>query len=410
MEYCEMENQAISSKKRCRIYQTQVLFVATAFPRYKGDVITPWMIELIERLRRKGIVVSVFTSSYKGLKNQLWNGMSVYRFRYFFKKYERLTHEETAVDRFSKGGFNILLSFLYVIFGTIAIVKLVRAKKFDIVHIHWPFPHILFGVVAKAVSRCRVFATFYGLEIRWLKKRFPFFVKPFSWLINRADVITAISNHTATELRGIVKKDIHLIPFSITVDFLGGAISDENFILFVGRHVERKGVHVLIEAFRMIHEEIPHDIIIVGDGPERRKWEKMSLDYGLGRRIKFTGWVSKEDLHNYYRTCSFFVLPAIYDKHGDTEGLGVVMIEAMSYSKPVIASNVGGITDVVINGYNGLLVKDNDPKELAEAIKRLVHDEALRKRLGDNAKKVIDERFNWDKIVDKLIELYEANH
>ncbi|MEO0095280.1 MAG: glycosyltransferase family 4 protein [candidate division WOR-3 bacterium] len=388
----------------------RVLFVATAFPRYKGDVITPWMIELIERLRNKGIEVAVFTSSYKGLKNQTWNGMPVYRFRYFLKKYERLTHEETAVDRFSKGGFNILLSLFYVIFGTIAIARLVCSKKFDIVHINWPFPHILFGVCAKVLSRCKVFATFYGLEIRWLKKKFPFLVKPFAYFVNRADVITAISNHTAGELKGIVKKEIPIIPFSITVESSSVAVSDENFILFVGRHVERKGVHILIEAFKLIHKEIPHNLVIVGDGPERKNWEKMSQDYGLNDRIKFTGWVSKEDLHNYYRTCSFFVLPAIYDKHGDTEGLGVVMIEAMGYSKPVIASNVGGITDVVINGHNGILVKDNDPKELAKAIKELTHNRELYKKLGMNAKKTIDERFNWDKIVSKLIGLYEADN
>lgn len=387
-----------------------VLFVATAFPRFKGDVITPWMTELIQRLRKKGIEVSVFTSSYRGLKNQIWNGMPVYRFRYFLKKYERLTHEETAVDRFSKGWFNVLLSLFYLLLGTISIVRLVRRKKFDIIHIHWPFPHILFGICAKAFSHSRLFATFYGLEIRWLKKRFPFLVKPFSWLINRADVVTAISNHTAGELKGIVKKEIPIIPFSITVESQNVATSDENFILFVGRHVERKGVNVLIDAFRLIHKEIPHNVVIVGDGPERKRWEGMSQDYGLSNRIKFTGWVSTEDLHNYYRTCSFFVLPAIYDKHGDTEGLGVVMIEAMGYSKPVIASNVGGITDVVINGYNGILVKDNDPEQLARAIKELIQDNELARKLGVNAKKSIDERFNWDKIISKLIELYETNN
>ncbi|MCX7995523.1 MAG: glycosyltransferase family 4 protein [candidate division WOR-3 bacterium] len=399
MEYCEVEDKKI-----------KVLFVTTAFPRHRDDVITPWMIELIERLMKYGIDISVFTSSYMGLKNQIYNGIPVFRFRYFFKKYERLTHEETAVDRFSRGGFNVLLSLFYIISGMIAIARLLRARKFDIVHINWPFPHILFGIMAKAVSRCKIFATFYGLEIRWLKKKFPSFIKSFSWLINRADVITAISNHTASELKGIVKKGITIIPFSITVDAQSGAVTDENFILFVGRHVERKGVNVLIEAFRKIHTEIPHNLVIVGDGPERKKWEKMSQDYGLGERVKFTGWVSKEDLHNYYKTCSFFVLPAIYDKHGDTEGLGVVMIEAMSYSKPVIASNVGGITDVVINGHNGILVKDNDSQELARAIKELACDKELYRRLSFNAKKDIDERFNWDKIVSKLIELYEANH
>ncbi|MGQ9702141.1 MAG: glycosyltransferase family 4 protein [bacterium] len=388
----------------------KVLFVATAFPRYEGDIITPWMLELIQRLRQQGIEVSVFTSSYKGLRNQIWKGMPIYRFRYFFKKYERLTHEETAVDKFGKGGLNIALSFFYILFGTIAMARLVRKKKFDIVHIHWPFPHIVFGLCAKMLSRCRIFATFYGLEIRWLKKKFPFFVKPFAWLINRADVITAISNHTAGELKGIVSRDIPIIPFSITVESRATEPSDEHYILFVGRQVERKGVHILIDAFRKIHKDIIHDLIIIGDGPERKKWEKMSGDYGLTKRIKFTGWVSTEDLHKYYQHCSFFVLPATYDKHGDTEGLGVVMIEAMAYSKPVIASNVGGITDVVIDGFNGLLVPHNDPEALGHAIKRLALDKALLRRLGENAKQSIDERFNWDKIIIRLIKLYETNH
>lgn len=392
------------------VFAMRVLFVATAFPRYEGDVITPWMTELIKRLSNKGIEISVFTSSYKGMGNQVWHNINVYRFRYFLKKYERLTHEETAVDKFGKGGLNVVLSFFYLLFGTIAIARLVRKKKFDIVHINWPFPHIIFGLCAKAFSRCRIFATFYGLEIRWLKKKFLFFVKPFAWLINRADVITAISNHTASELKGIVKKDIPIIPFSITVESKVAELSDEYYILFVGRHVERKGVHILIDAFRQIYKDILHNVVIIGDGPERKNWEKMAADYGLTKRIIFTGWVSTEELYKYYQNCSFFILPATYDKHGDTEGLGVVMIEAMAYSKPVIASNVGGITDVVIDGFNGLLVPHNDPEALAHAIKRLALDKTLCRKLGENAKQSIDEKFNWDKIVAKLMGLYETNH
>lgn len=391
-------------------FAMKVLFVATAFPRYEGDVITPWMTELIQRLSNKGIEISVFTSSYRGMGNQVWHNINVYRFRYFLKRYERLTHEETAVDKFGKGGLNVVLSFFYLLFGTIAIARLVRKKKFDIVHINWPFPHIIFGLCAKAFSRCRIFATFYGLEVRWLKKKFLFFVKPFAWLINRADVITAISNHTASELKGIVKKDIPIIPFSITVESKVAELSDERYILFVGRHVERKGVHILIDAFRKIYKEILHNVVIIGDGPERKNWERMAADYGLSKRIIFTGWVSTEELNKYYQRCSFFILPATYDKHGDTEGLGVVMIEAMAYSKPVIASNVGGITDVVIDGFNGLLVPHNDPEALAHAIKRLTLDKTLCRKLGENAKKTVDEKFNWDKIVAKLMGLYETNY
>jgi glycosyltransferase involved in cell wall biosynthesis len=386
----------------------KVLFVATAYKRHEHDIITPWMVQLIQRLRQHKVAVSVFTSSYKGLKNQIIDNVPVYRFRYFLRKYEYLTHEQTAVDRFGQNWFNVFLSLFYVIFGTIALVRLVRIRHFDIVHINWPFPHIIFGLAAKAVSRTRILSTFYGLEIRWLKKKFPFLVKPFAALINRSDMITAISRHTAAELDKIVNKKIEIIPFSISISEKKTATADHKKIIFVGRHVERKGVDVLIKAFHRVHKTIPHDLIIIGDGPEKKTWENLADKLGISRRVTFTGWISDKKLTEYYRNCSFFVLPAIYDKHGDTEGLGVVMIEAMSFAKPVIASHAGGITDVVDHGENGLLVPPGDVQALAQAISTLAKDTRLSKKMGRRAKELIDERFNWDKIVKSLISLYET--
>lgn len=385
----------------------KVLFVATAYQRYQGDVITPWMIELIQRLRSRSIDVSVFTSSYKGMKNQIIDGVPVHRFRYFFKKYERLTHEENAVDRLGRGPLNMLLSVCYIIFGTIAIYRVTRARRFDIVHIHWPFPHIIFGLAAKYFGHARLFATFYGLEIRWLKKKFKFLVKLFSILLNRAQVITAISRHTARELIGITSKKIPVIPFSTPIREKPGTVSDDKVIIFVGRAVQRKGVDYLIKAFALIKDEIPHRLVIVGDGPERPSWEKLARDVDKSNRIEFTGWITDRELSDRYRTSSFFVLPAVYDKHGDTEGLGVVMIEAMSYTKPVIASNVGGIADVVEDGVNGILVPTGNVAILAQAMKKLATDKALCLKMGTAAKKIVDERFNWDKITERMIALYE---
>jgi glycosyltransferase involved in cell wall biosynthesis len=388
----------------------KVLFVTTAYKRFQGDVITPWMVQLITHLRNNGIEISVFTSSYMGLRNQVMDGVPVYRFRYFIRKYERLTHEQTVVDQYGKGLFYVFLSFLYIFFGIIAMARLAMIQKFDIIHINWPFPHIIFGLVGKAFSRARILSTFYGLEIRWLKKKFPYFVKPFSLLINKSDLITAISTHTANELRRIVNKKVAIIPFSIGMSKQQAYVTDHKEILFVGRHVERKGVNILIEAFDIIHKMIPHNLIIVGDGPERPAWENLSSRLQLGTRVKFTGWISDVKLIEQYQRCSFFVLPAIYDKHGDTEGLGVVMIEAMSFAKPVIASNVGGITDVVQHDVNGLLVPPGDTKELAAAIKKLAQQKALRTKMGKKAKKSIDEKFNWHTIVNNLMLLYKKNN
>ncbi len=386
----------------------KVLFVATAYPRYAGDVITPWLVELIRRLRNSGKDISVFTSSYQGLKGQVLDGVKVHRFRYFLKKYERLTHEENAVDRLGRGPLNLVLSIFYIIFGALHIYRLTRSQRYDIVHIHWPFPHIIFGIIAKYFGRARLVATFYGLEIRWLKKKFKTLAKPFSLLVNRADVVTAISNHTAHELRGIVNKNIPIIPFSTPLREKAEAVSDNNVIMFVGRSVQRKGVDYLIKAFAMVKDEIPHRLVIVGDGPERTNWEKLARQVEPTNRIEFTGWISDRELSDRYQTSSFFVLPAVYDKHGDTEALGVVMIEAMSYGKPVIASKVGGILDVVEDGVNGNLVPAGDIPALAQAIKRLATDENLRREMGAAAKRSVDEKFNWDKIAGDLIKLYES--
>jgi glycosyltransferase involved in cell wall biosynthesis len=135
--------------------------------------------------------------------------------------------------------------------------------------------------------------------------------------------------------------------------------------------------------------------------------EKQTRDLNLEDRATFAGRISNRDLYRYYERCSFLVLPAVYDKKGDIEGLGVVLIEAMSYLKPVIASDAGGITDVVENGVNGLLVPPGDTHALARAIKTLATDDVLRKKMGLQAKQIIDEKFNWNKIVSRLIALYK---
>jgi len=392
------------------IQKMKILFVVTAYKRHDGDVITPWLTELIHHLRKKMIDVEVFTSSYKGLGAQILDGIKIHRFRYFLKNLENLTHDETVPDRVSHNPFNLFLIFFYMTAGTWSIIKLVRKEKYDIVHIHWPFPHIVFGVFARIAGKTRLFSTFYGLEIRWFKKKFSWLARPFALLLNKSDVITAISTHTRDELRNIIERKVEIIPFSAAISEREMRISDENEILFVGRLVERKGIKYLIKAFAEVRNEIPHKLVIIGDGPERLELEKLVDLLDLRSRVCFTGWISTNEKQQYYEKCSFFVLPAVYDKHGDIEGLGVVMIEAMSCGKPIIASNAGGITDVIDDNKTGILAPPGDIRALAEAIKKLANNLQLRKKMGEQARKAIDERFNWDKITEKLISLYEEYH
>src|SRR5206468_10067353 len=102
------------------------------------------------------------------------------------------------------------------------------------------------------------------------------------------------------------------------------------------------------------------------------------------------------------------VLPAVIDRRGDTEGLGVVLLEAMHHRVPVVASRIGGITDIVADGVSGLLVPPGDPNALAQAIGRLADDRALARRLGDAGYRRLQEQFSWEAIVARWETVYRA--
>lgn len=402
-----------------RLPNLRVLFIVTAFPRYEGDIITPWLTETLKRLSAKGVKVEVFAPSYQGLKSQNIFGVKVHRFRYFFAKWEKLTHEETTPDRLKKGFFYKLLVLFYLLGGAIEIYRHCRKNRYDVIHDHWPFPHFLFGYIGKLASikkRPKLVSSFYGVELRWVKTKMPFF-KPFlSWGIKKSDIVTAISSYTANLVREFVPIPVKSIPFGAAIKesttVSGQRTTDrEKRILFVGRLVERKGVAYLIEAFEILSKNwslfpVPSSLIIVGDGSEAGRLQKLVKEKNLEDKVKFTKAVSSPELDEYYRNCDVFVLPAITDSKGDTEGLGVVLLEAMSYKKPVIGSNLGGIVDIIKDGKTGLLVKEKNPCELANAIHRVLTDENLAKELGENGYQYIKKHFSWDAIIEKLINLY----
>lgn len=388
----------------------KILHIATAFARNEKDVITPWLTETLKRLNEENIYCEVFTSSYLGLKNQKIFNIPVYRFRYFFKKYERLTHEENVPDRLKKSFFYKILLIFYLFFGLLNLIILLRKKRYDIIHIHWPLPHFFFAYFSQffAFKKPKLISSFYGVEFKFLKSKLT--KNLIKFIIKKSDKITAISNYTANEIKKYYEREIKIIPFSAAIEILKDEKqekSDKKIILFVGRLVKRKGVNYLILALKEVLKEIEAKLIIVGDGGERKNLEKLTNELNLNNYVEFKGFVSDKELAYYYKNCDLFVLPAIVDEKGDTEGLGVVLLEAMVYKKPVIASAVGGILDIVKDYENGILVPEKEPKILAEKILEVLKDEKLAKKLGENGYKLVKENFSWERIINDIKTLYK---
>ena len=396
----------------------RALYIVSAYPRHPGDVITPWLVQTIHRLRERGVGVEVLAPAYRGLATQEVEDVRVHRFRYAPSRWETLTHDQTAPDRIRERPAYLGLVPPYVLSASARAARLARSGEFQVIHAFWPLPHGLIGLAAKKLSGVPLVSTFFGVELTWMESQLPFLRPVLQRIVRGSDAVTTISTYTAARLRRSVP-DVNpaIIPFGAAVEPRGeeaGRVRERNQgpfeLLFVGRLVERKGVRVLLDALARLSDRGDVFLRIVGDGPKREALEAQAAELGIGGRVRFTGTLSEEDLAEHFARCDALVLPAVVDAKGDTEGLGVVLIEAMSYGKPVIASGVGGIVDVVQHGRNGLLVPPNDAEALAGAISTLLSHPQRAKTMGLQGRDDVQDAFSWESIMDRLVQIYESIH
>jgi glycosyltransferase involved in cell wall biosynthesis len=292
----------------------------------------------------------------------------------------------------------------------VAIWRLCRRERYDIIHIHWPFPLAVFGWAAQRARPARLVTTFYGVELRWVKTAMPLFRGFLRWAARRSDAVVAISSYTATELRELVDVPIEVIPYTTSLPEPEPAPTGRDGtgpVLFVGRLVERKGVAQALEAIAKLGPTGPR-LEIVGEGPERAALAQLADRLGVADRVVFRGRISGAELQASYARAAVCVLPSVRDTRGDTEGLGVVLLEAMNHGTPVVASRIGGIPDIVEDGVSGLLVPPADAAALAAAIRRLLSDPALARRLGEGGRRRLHDRFSWRAIVQRWLDLYAS--
>jgi glycosyltransferase involved in cell wall biosynthesis len=388
----------------------RILHIVTAFPRQPGDPIAPWLVELLRRLRVRGHEIEVLASSYRGQGDQDYDGIRVHRFRYFPARWERLTHEETAPDRMRRSPVYAVMPFFFLVGGMRRAWQLARRERYDIVHVHWPMPMALLGWAARRARRIPMVTTFYGIELRWVQSRLPFMRWLVHWAARASSQAVAISTYTARELRKFADVPIEVIPYTAelappAITFAAPGDADRS-ILFVGRLIERKGVEHLVRALGMVRRTVPARLVIVGDGPERARLEQIARDEGVAAHVLFRGQVSDDELRAAYAAADVFALPSVLDARKDTEGLGVVALEAMNYSVPVVASDIGGITDIVQHERTGLLVPPGDEAALAAALTRLLTDGTLARTLGEAGRSRLRDAFSWDSIVTRWEVVY----
>lgn len=396
----------------------RVCLLATGYPRRKGDFSNVYLHRLAKSLVKRGIEIHAVVPHAEGLnKEEIIDGVFIHRFQYLYPvNFQSLAYFPGIPENIKKLSGKIQI-IPFIISMTKKMFEVIAKYDIQIINAHWALPSALLAVLTKRIHGLPVIAKLYGVELFIVQRKY-FFLKPFlKKAVLNSDSIVANSEGTQNigyKITG--REDIKIIPDGVDTDYFSPAnngneirkrlnLNEYYVVLACGRLIERKGFEYLIKAMSHIIEEIPNTKLIqVGEGPERPKLIKLASSLGMSKNIIFAGLASNEDLPKYYAACDCFVLPSIVDSRGDTEGLGITLLEAMSTGKPVIGTNVGGIPYALHNGEGGFLVEQKNPLELAKKIIILLKSENLREEFGKRGRKVVEKRFNWDKIAEKYLE------
>jgi glycosyltransferase involved in cell wall biosynthesis len=388
----------------------RVLFISSVYARNPSDSEVPWMRESVKRLRESGVEVEILAPSWMGLASHEIDGTKVHRFRYAPRSVEYLTGDEGAATKTRGKPWLQLLAVPYIMSGFVSCWKLCRKGNFDAIHCHWPFPHGLIAQAGRIRAKLPVVLNFHGAELLLMRRKK--WIRPIlNWLLGQSEATLCNSNFTRGRIHEVRNVPVELSPYGTTLpESVTAAKSlrkpeDPFTMLFVGRHIERKGIEHLIAAMALLEGD-RFRLKIVGHGDRTEALKAQAQATGDGR-IEFTGKLSTEDLARAYADADVFVLPAVVDSKGDTEGLGVVLIEAAEMGLPLVGSNVGGIPDVVVEGETGLLAAPADPVALADALRKLADQPELARKLVEGARGRTRKLFSWDVVIPALISVYE---
>jgi colanic acid/amylovoran biosynthesis glycosyltransferase len=231
-------------------------------------------------------------------------------------------------------------------------------------------------------------------------------------LVREASFIVVVSDFGAEYLRLGFPESAHKIHrvyngLDLSVFKSAAAEAGPVRLLSIGRLIEKKGFKFLIEACLLLRSSgLPFVCQIVGDGPEHDRLEELIRRYQLSDVVRLMGPLPQTEIVEILAQSSIFVFPAIRDSFGDTDNLPTVLIEAMASSLPIVATDIAGIPEIVRQNENGILVPEKDPVQLADAIRAMAGDAALRERFGRASRRIAQEKFALSNTVGQLKDLF----
>lgn len=371
----------------------KICMISSEFPPVSGGV-GYYVYNLSKKIVERGHNVTILTAarSSRQMKKEIKEGITVIRVP-FLPLYPFHVH---VLDYFIQRAFTPLES------------------HFELVHAHSPMPlpiNTFLPILTTVHTPMIVDGRFHevvdfpslGEKVQSLVTYPPLELK----LFKASQMLSSVSLAVAKEL-----SSYGISPLRVRV--VGNGVDEKTFIpnpdlrnkakyvLYTGILRGRKGLFDFVACAERVCKVSPDvKFVICGGGPLLNSLKQKVERLGLGNRVVFLGRVSRSHLIQVYQNATIHVVPSHY------EGLPTVLLEGMACGLPIVATDIGGINEVVTSGSNGILVPSKSPELLANQVLYLLNDPELRKKLGTAARNTIEDHYTWKKTADRILECYE---
>jgi phosphatidylinositol alpha-mannosyltransferase len=274
--------------------------------------------------------------------------------------------------------------------------RILERERFDVIHVHEPMTPAI-AVVALALARCTTVATFHASgNLGWMRGGTPL----WGFLLDRLDARIAVSERARASINRWKPAHYEIVPNGILIPEQAEAGGRENKIIFIGRHDPRKGLLTLLKAWPEIRRRTGATLRVIGTDP-------LSVRLLLARHrlheegLDVPGFLSEEELSAELASAKLLVAPSL-----GGESFGMVLTRAFACATPVVASDIPGYRDVM-DERSGVAVPPGDAETLERAVIELLEDEPRRQRMGEAAREIVRERYDWRDIAKRLLSIYE---
>lgn len=379
-----------------------LLVMTTTFPRWKSDTTPPFVFELARRLTPYFRIMVLAPHAEGARYCERMDGLIVVRFRYAPLAWQTLAYGGGITAGLKRKPGRMLLIPSLLIFCWLALQRLLGKRRFSVIHAHWLLP---LGFLA-VMTGLPVLATAHGADVFALKGRVADRLRQY--VVNHAAMITVVSTHLRKRLAdmAVPHKPVELAPMGIDAQSsfkpADNTLRHTSRLLFIGRLVEKKGVHVLIAALPLIAKRHPFiHLDVVGDGPELPSLMENLASAGMTQHATFHGALHNSQIPAMLQVATLAVFPSLISQDGDTEGFGLVLAEAIACECPCVASNLASFTELAKDCDSVMSFPAGDAHKLAETIIHALADLPRLQMAATGSRAIILSRYDWSHVAEE---------